>query len=108
MLSEQEKLKRKYESEWNDVYGVHKCTCFVCGTVFYTKLERGKYCSYRCRNDGYIMRRKQRHEQALIKKCSVCGIEFKAKRTDAKYCSCACKQSAYRKAHVTDKGLSEI
>lgn len=60
------------------------------------------YCSERCRNDAYLQRRRQRHEQQLAKVCQVCGAQFRAKRIDAKFCSNACKQSAYRQARVTN------
>ena len=70
--------------------------CKFCG-IRAVKSYNSKYCSQRCINDAYMMRRKQRHEQALLKICSFCGTEYKAKRIDTKYCSCSCKQAAFRK-----------
>ena len=79
-------------------------TCTVCGRIV---TGRKKYCSYRCRNDAYLERRRQRHAASLRKTCAVCGKPFTAKRMDAMYCSPACKQTAYR-GRVTDNRSAHL
>ena len=87
-------------------YGSKLKQCAYCGR-FIPKYGR-KYCSWRCEYDAYMMRRKQRHEQRLMKVCEICGQHFKAKRVDAKYCSDACKQKAYRNMHVTNNRSDNV
>ena len=86
--------------------GITLKKCPVCNR--YIPEYGNVYCSDRCKNDAYIERRHQRHEEQLQKICVVCGKEFTAKRTDTKYCSNACKQSAYRRMKVTDNRFCEI
>lgn len=69
--------------------------CAYCGDEIPNAFRR-KYCSYRCANDAYIARRREKQEAAREKVCAVCGERFNAKRKDAVYCSSACKQKAYR------------
>jgi hypothetical protein len=81
-----------------------ECVCVYCGDSFKSRCPLAKYCSQRCKNDAYIERRKQRHEEQLHKICACCGKDFIAKKVDSMYCSNACKQKAYRlkKKDVTD------
>lgn len=111
---EQEELKKKYESSGTFGY-VGRGICQHCGIVFYW-VDKGKhgivrkYCSGRCANDAYILRRKARHKAALQRICPVCGKTFVAKRTDSVYCEGACRQKAYRQRSktVTDSRLQDI
>lgn len=57
---------------------------------------RHDFCSYRCHNDYYMERRRQRLKLARNKVCQGCEKDFQAARIDSKYCSHACKQKAYR------------
>ena len=92
----QEKLKKEYEKNYE--CWVYKCVCQVCGKVFYCRRPEGRNCSYRCENDIYIARRKERKLQERQKVCLVCGEQFQAKRKDTLYCSPKCKQKKYREA----------
>jgi hypothetical protein len=95
----QDELKLEYEENIK-LYGYpsysYKINCHTCGKVFYCRRPEGKYCSYRCRNDGYIARRKIRNLKKRQKVCTVCGVSFTAKRKDTLYCSPKCKQREYR------------
>lgn len=68
------------ENWWNeygkDSSGCHKIICDFCGKVFYARSSKAKYCSYRCTNDAYIARQKQRKELEREKICPVCGKPF--------------------------------
>jgi endogenous inhibitor of DNA gyrase (YacG/DUF329 family) len=84
-------------TQYSSRIGFYKLKCIRCGTEFDTiRFDLAKYCSYRCRNDTYIERRKEQLRNARIKKCLKCGIVFNAKRTDTIFCSAKCKQSHYR------------
>ena len=76
------RVKNTADPDWG-----YKRECLHCGTTFYARYPLRRYCSYRCRNDAWIQRRKQYREMARLKVCEYCGEEFKAKRKDAKYCS---------------------
>lgn len=106
-LEGQKWLEEDYNKGGSSSY---KLTCQHCDYVFYAKRPDAKWCSYRCRNDAYIIQRKERREQQRFKTCVVCKIEFKAKRKDAKYCSPACRQKEHRtkKQYVTDVGCAEL
>jgi predicted nucleic acid-binding Zn ribbon protein len=81
-------------------YGVPvRLTCVRCGGEFTARHPLALYCSYRCRNDAYIERRRERRAASFDgkKTCGVCGEEFTAARSDAKTCSAACRQKAYRR-----------
>lgn len=87
----------------------HECTCEYCGDSFKAGNPNAKYCSQRCRNDVYMKRRTEIHNQQCIKYCTVCGEKYKAKKKDSQYCSNACKQKAYRnRKNVTDCSCGEI
>lgn len=105
-------LKKEYEDflngKWQYQY-VFKLKCAYCGQEFYSKNRRQKYCCYRCVNDNYIQKRRERKALEKEKICSICGKQFTAKKKDAMYCSNACKQKAYRrKKNVTKIGFAEI
>lgn len=76
--------------------GPYKKECEYCGETFYAFYPLRKYCSYRCKNDAYIERRKERKKKARKKTCEYCGKEFQAGRVDAKYCSSKCRVYAWR------------
>jgi len=100
---EQEFLKKDFE-ETGDNYRIF---CVVCGKEFYCRRPEGKYCSYRCRNDAYIQRRREIKQIEKEKTCVVCGIFFLAKRKDTLYCSPKCKQKKFRE-RVTDKSCAYL
>jgi len=55
------------------------------------------YCSYRCINDAYIKRRKERNLQArsnLV--CEYCKKVFNGTRKDTKFCSGKCRVADFR------------
>lgn len=87
--------------------GCHKLTCSVCGSTFFATRPDALYCGYRCRNDAYIARRRERRAAARRKRCEHCGAPFEAKRRDTRYCSNACRQATYR-LRVTDRGCGNI
>lgn len=79
-------------------YGVFKLRCQHCGDIFYTATySRVKYCSYRCRNDAWIQRRKRYREIARIRTCQYCKKQFKARRKDAKFCCASHRVLAFNK-----------
>ncbi len=93
----QDELKKQYEKDEGKGYNnIYKLTCKVCGNVFYCKNKRAAYCSYRCTNDGYMQRRRERNVKTA-RKCQQCGADFIPARQDAKYCSAACRQKNFRK-----------
>ena len=104
---EQARLKNEYEEflqgKWHYQYSF-KLNCEYCGREFYSKNRRRKYCCYRCVNDNYIQKRKERKQLEKNRVCVICNKHFVAKKKDAMYCSNACKQKAYRlkKKDVTD------
>ena len=72
-----------------ELYGYsfwHKLTCWHCGETFIAKCISRRYCSYRCRNDASIERRRAYRKLARKKICGYCGKEFQARRRDAKFC----------------------
>jgi len=74
-------------------------TCAVCGDSFLSDRPHGKYCSLRCSNDAYILRRRKRVDkkraEALV--CVVCDKPISQEIGKIRwYCSNACKQKAYR------------
>lgn len=75
----------------------YKRRCWNCGKTFYSFYPSRRYCSYRCRDEAYVERRRKRREASREKVCLYCGEPFKAKRRDAKYCSDSCRVLAYRK-----------
>jgi hypothetical protein len=94
----QEELKQRYfknegKSYYQDVY---KLECVFCGNEFYCCNFIARYCSYRCTNDAYIARRKERKSKERQKICPVCNEQYQAKRKDSIYCSPACRQKQYR------------
>ena len=76
--------------------GCYQIPCVVCGRLVYRRTPTAKYCSYRCRAQAYVARRKARREQARQKQCAQCGNDFVASRCDARFCSNACRQASYR------------
>lgn len=104
---EQVRLKKEYEEflqgKWHYQCSF-KLNCEYCGREFYSKNRRRKYCCYRCVNDNYIQKRKERKQLEKNRVCVICNKPFVAKKKDAMYCSNACKQKAYRlkKKDVTD------
>lgn len=83
-----------------DEYVTYHCAQCRC-PVHYKEWQRNAgqrhdFCSYRCHNDYYMERRRERLRIAREKVCDVCETEFQAARTDSKYCSHACKQRAFR------------
>lgn len=83
------------------------CHCWHCGQQFSAKYPLAKWCSYRCCNDAYVERRRERRRIARQKTCAECGVDFEASRKDAKYCTLKCKQKAYRKRTVTEVGCGK-
>ena len=77
----------------------YRLTCVHCGGEFTARHPLAIYCSYRCRNDAFIARRRERRAASFDRKktCGVCGEEFTAARRDTKTCSAACRQKAYRR-----------
>lgn len=74
-------------------------TCIVCGDSFKSGRPHGKYCSQRCINDAYILRRRKRTDEKRDKAslCIVCHTPITQNIGKIKqYCSNACKQKAYR------------
>ncbi len=57
----QDWLKESWE-EYGESYGYYKLYCFYCGDEFYARNPKAKYCSARCVNDAYILRRKARKQ----------------------------------------------
>jgi len=96
---------RDVEMGW--MPGSYKLSCQHCGATFYRWYPLAKWCSYRCRNDAHIQRRRERRRLARMKKCHECGAPFEARRCDAKFCSVACRQRAHRR-RVTDAGCANI
>jgi hypothetical protein len=73
--------------------------CVVCGDDFKSSRSDKKYCSVRCANDAYILKRRNKTEQKRqsFSKCIICGQPLKQTSNKIKmYCSCACKQKSYR------------
>lgn len=106
----QDELKVAYGKQLSEhvlLHSIHKFNCHHCGKEAYAEYPHAKYCSYRCTNDAYIKRRKERRQEARKKNCMMCGRRFEAKRNDAKYCSLACKQSSYRR-RVTDTRQGDV
>ena len=78
--------------------------CVHCGDLF-RGIARAKYCSYRCVNDAYIARRRERARlrRANVNKCVVCDNPLEQASGSVKirlYCSNACKQKAYRQRRL--------
>jgi endogenous inhibitor of DNA gyrase (YacG/DUF329 family) len=74
--------------------------CAHCGDMF-NGVRDAKYCSDRCVNDAYIVRRRERARlrRANANTCVVCGSPVEQVGGLVKirlYCSNACKQKAYR------------
>ncbi len=74
--------------------------CAHCGDIF-KGIASARYCSYRCVNDAYIVRRRERVRlrRANANICAVCGDSVTQAPGSVKikrYCSNACKQKAYR------------
>lgn len=99
-MREREALVQKQLAElydrWGPGSGCHRIACVVCGTLVYRRWPGARYCSYRCRAQAYVARRKLRREQARRKQCAHCGNAFIASRNDAKFCSSSCRQASYR------------
>jgi len=87
---EQQRLKKEYEDflagKWHYQYAF-KLTCAYCGKEFYSKNRKQKYCCYRCVNDNYIQKRRERKQLEKNRVCIICNKPFIAKKKDALYCS---------------------
>src|SRR5579864_9321502 len=84
----QEYLKRnwhEYSMLSERERGSYKRTCRQCQKEFYAGYPYAKWCSYRCTNDSYIQRRKERNEKSRHRVCLECKQEFIGTRKDAKY-----------------------
>ena len=106
----QAKLKAEYEKQQKGetcYSGILKVYCAYCWGTFYTRNSKRKYCSYRCVNDAYMERRKERKQAERRKICRVCGKHFTGKSKATIYCSDACKQKAYRQRRYENK-LTQI
>lgn len=93
------RLKKEYEeyiSGKRYFQYAFKLICAYCGEEFYCKNRMQKYCCYRCVNDNYIQKRRERKALEKQKICSMCNKKYTAKKKDSLYCSDACKQKAYR------------
>ena len=93
-------LKQQYdENEYCRGYGwgCYKLECQHCKKTFYAMYPYAKWCSYRCRNDAGILRRKEQRKKARHKVCLECKVAFVGTRNDAKYCSHTCRQLAYKR-----------
>jgi hypothetical protein len=90
---EEKQAERKKEYEHvMEVFGYPRCNhkhkCWHCGREFYSTSSKSRYCCYRCTNDAYIKRRKERKEKIRRHRiCLYCNKEFSAKRAHTKYCS---------------------
>ena len=74
-------------------------TCVVCGDSFKSARPHGKYCSLRCSNDAYILRRRKQTDKKRVEVlvCAICDAPLTQEMGKIKqYCSNACKQKAYR------------
>ena len=74
--------------------------CVHCGDSF-KGITSAKYCSDRCVNDAYIIRRRERAQlrRANAQNCVMCDASVEQGDGCVKirlYCSNACKQKAYR------------
>jgi hypothetical protein len=98
----QETLKWLWKKSGYDTSACYKIICRSCGKTFFRRRPDARYCSYRCTNDSYMLRRKQRKEIEREKRCPICRNQFHAKRKDTLYCSARCKQQAYRNRVVTN------
>ena len=94
-------LKAKYEAEVARGSGteVHKLRCRHCGGDLYARRADARWCSYRCRNDAYIARRRQWRAAAWEKVCAACGRAFTATRSHARTCSGRCRRALWRARH---------
>jgi predicted nucleic acid-binding Zn ribbon protein len=93
---------KETSSKWSNKYHATYRKCAYCGDMFKGVRADAKYCSYRCVNDAYIERRRERARlrRANAKACAVCGSPVEQASGFVKirrYCSNACKQKAYRK-----------
>ncbi|MBU4300969.1 MAG: hypothetical protein KKB09_07180 [Nanoarchaeota archaeon] len=98
-IEKQKTLKNDYDS---DIFcecqsNILKLLCVNCNSFFYTKNSTAKYCSYRCRNDVFIIKRAMQREKNRDVRCYSCYKDFKSKRNDTTFCSNACRQKYYRK-----------
>ena len=101
---------KKYTKENSRLYRVPKLgdplrqfrdtiehTCAFCGDIFTTYPPAPRYCSKRCQNDAYMMRRMVRlAERRRGRICEWCMKAFASTRMHARYCRPACRQAAHR------------
>lgn len=86
-------------------YANYRKQCMFCGEVFYAKSPKRKYCSYRCTNDAYITRRRERNKLKRRKVCLFCKTPFTAKSLKARFCSPKCRVAHFRKRKRYDSKL---
>lgn len=92
----------KQHDEYGNGPGCYRLRCARCRGKFYATYPRARFCSYRCRNDEHIERRKARREAARKMRCAQCRRRFDAARIDAKFCTAACRQKAHRESQARD------
>lgn len=85
----------------------YELICQFCGKTFNGFFIRRKYCSYRCRNDAHIKRRKYLNTLNRNKHCLFCGLFFVAKSKKAKFCCLKHRVAYFRKVqqHTKEKSL---
>jgi hypothetical protein len=77
-------------------YCNYKKECEFCGEIFYSKSSKRKYCSYRCGNDAWIIRRREYNKQKRNKVCLFCKTSFTAKSRKAIFCCSAHRVAFFR------------
>lgn len=77
-------------------------TCVFCGSQFKATMYRRKYCSYRCKNDAWIIRRREYAKQKRNKVCQFCKTPFKAKSAKAKFCCLKHRVANFRKKNLKE------
>lgn len=78
----------------NELEG-HVRQCQHCRAMFLSRNSVRRYCSIRCSNDAYILRRRGRAKRPPRRLCAYCGKEFQPKRRDAKFCTTSHRVLAY-------------
>jgi len=94
---ESTRVDKSYDPFYETIY--YAKNCCVCGDAFMSSRPKGKYCSQRCSNDAYIVKRRKRaaRKRAKVKTCIICATPIEQGTGKIKkYCSNACKQKAHR------------
>lgn len=73
--------------------------CERCGGTMRGRRPQTRYCSYQCRLDAQVERRRQRLRSEgppYYLWCQRCQEQFRASRKDALFCSPRCRQASHR------------